>query len=258
MRIFYACVCIFFVWGCVSKGDYDAALKERGILKGEVESLRKRCEELEAERDSLKSKLARAEVRGDELSERAALLVKKLEDCTKENNDLRKLSVRSAAVESALAGRRRDLVGFLSGLFSSGDVAISEKSGGVRVIFGKRFLFGSGTRLRKAVRGEVGRIPEFLERSGEWRVMVIGYAGSSRMGRKLRRRFPSHWEYGAWLSSAVVRALGDSGMPETWARACSSVSPPSVEGCRGGCVVIDMEPLPPLGGGGSVSPANTK
>ncbi len=205
--------------GCVSRGGYDQALRERDVAERQKKALAARIEQLELSVSNLDTEVKdltgqledveqeRDEVQGqlDELRETHAEVGQNLASTEAE------LARRAAEVKE-LHGTYDALVADLESEVASGQIQIEQLRDGLQVNVPDRILFASGSAQLSTEGSNV------LRRVGKQlvplpnRIQVLGHSDDRKVRQSPAGRYATNWELAGARAAAVVRVLRGVGV----------------------------------------------
>ena len=206
--------------GCVSRGGYDQALRERDVaerqksalsarieqldlsisnLNTEVKDLTGQLEDVEEERDGVRNQL-------EELRETHAEVGHNLELTEAE------LARRSSEVKE-LHGTYDALVADLESEVAAGQIEIRQLRDGLQVNVPDRILFASGSAQLSAEGSNVlRRVAKQLVPLPN-RIQVLGHSDDRKVRESPTSRYATNWELAGARAAAVVRVFREVGVP---------------------------------------------
>ena len=111
-----------------------------------------------------------------------------------------------------LRGTYEELVTELKSELKEGEVTIMQLKNKLSLSMVDKILFDSGSaEVKSAGRKVLNRVAEILKKVGDKQIMVVGHTDNMRIGKKLRKKFPSNWELSSQRATNVVRYLQEDG-----------------------------------------------
>ena len=222
-------VCLLLVAsapGCVSRGTYQEASKERDRLTSQLKKQDARVTALEASTESLETELDASLEQYEDLNNRhenllaetaelrnaEATLSTKLTDQSLELvASQQQLAVATGELER-LTSTYTTLMSDLEAEVSSGQIQIEQLREGIRVNVSDEILFASGSaNLDPVGRGVLVRVIEQLAEL-EHSIEVQGHTDDRAIRGSLAKRYPTNWELAAARASRVVRLMQERGI----------------------------------------------
>lgn len=184
------------------EAEYGRSQSELESVRGDLESAQARIGELEGENEQMRNLLVSRGQDVDDLSAARENLQREL-DSARERE--RRQQERLAALRS-MAGQLREMV-------AAGQLRVRIVRGNMVVELPENVLFDSGRAdLREAGEQALEQLAQVLASVPNRDFLVAGHTDNVPIRR--RRRFDSNWELSAARGVAVVRFLGDHGVPQ--------------------------------------------
>lgn len=198
--------------GCVTRGRYLEATRERDRLAEESSRLGERVKLLEASNQALTSERLRLIEAVEDLRVTQADLEQGVRELERRHEEAR----RALAEREAELGELQDLRGTYEALISdlesevqAGQIQIERMRDGLRLNLSDEILFGSGSAdLSAAGREVLSRVAARLVELPD-RVEVQGHTDNVPIARG---PYPSNWELAAARATGVVRWLESQGV----------------------------------------------
>jgi chemotaxis protein MotB len=188
-----AAVCAGVLWP-TRTAAIERATQAEMKSAADIDALRK----LQTERDELKARAERFERENAEL---LALKTKLTSDVAAKEEELARLSAARKELEEKMRAE-----------ISSGDIALSDDGGRLRVDLVDKVLFDSGDATISKRGAEVlTRVGAVLAGAQDKVIQVSGHTDDSPPSGKVKETFPTNWELSTARATNVVRFLQDTG-----------------------------------------------
>jgi chemotaxis protein MotB len=196
--------------GCVSASQYQEASDERDLLRDERSRLEASVENLESDRARLADQLEDQRIENDALKKQRGELSRRRSQL--EQRLLEAEVPADGSTTPELAALRDQLAHELETEVAVGLVEISAVAGGLRLRAAEELLFApGGAELNDAGRLALERIASIVRERSE-RIDVQGHVDAPPSGA-LAKKFPTAWDLAAARAIAVVKRLGEKGVP---------------------------------------------
>ena len=217
--VFFA---IFALTACVTKGKYvelegnlTATQEEVEAKNREIQDLEERREALEYQTAEMENQLREKKLTIDEMEnqlQETKMVIEQMESQLKIKkmaiDDMEKQLQEKEGIIDEMASTRRNIETSLQDQIASKQVKLEMLEGKLKITFIDKILFNSGSaKVNRAGQQTLSNLAHTLKQQPDQKIVVEGHTDDVKVGRSLRKVFPTNWELSTARATAVVRYL---------------------------------------------------